>query len=283
MKELKFTKMHWIWNDFIVIEDLYLKENNIILDEKLIQKLCDRHFWIWSDWVIIIEKWIKTKFKYRMFNPDWTEAEMCGNWIRCYMKYLLNNNLYDKKEINIETWAWILNLTIDDNVVTVDMWKPKKIKWLGCENLRLWDKFFIKVDYKNFAFIPISMWNPHAVIFTKYSNDEHFDIIKYWKAIEENTDIFPQKTNVEFVDVISDVEISMRVWERWAWETLACWTWACASVVAWILDWSLEKNKFVKVNLIWWILEVMWSWNENDHVIMKWVAETVFKWVYFIK
>lgn len=283
MKKLKFTKMHWAWNDFIVIENSYLEENNIILDAKLVQNLCDRHFWVWSDWIVIIGAWIKTEFSYRMFNPDWTEAEMCGNGIRCYMKYLLDNNLYENNEVDIETGAWIISLSLQDNTIVVDMWKPKKIKWLGIKNVRLWDKFFIKVDYKNIAFIPVSMWNPHAVIFTRYSHDDSFDIVKYWKSIEENTSIFPQKTNVEFVEIISGTEIKMRVWERWAWETLACWTWACAWVVAWILDWNLEKNKFIKVNLIWWVLEVKWSGNENDHVIIKWPAETVFEWVYFIK
>jgi diaminopimelate epimerase len=199
------------------------------------------------------------------------------------MKYLLDNNLYENNEVDIETGAWIISLSLQDNTIVVDMWKPKKIKWLGIKNVRLWDKFFIKVDYKNIAFIPVSMWNPHAVIFTRYSHDDSFDIVKYWKSIEENTSIFPQKTNVEFVEIISGTEIKMRVWERWAWETLACWTWACAWVVAWILDWNLEKNKFIKVNLIWWVLEVKWSGNENDHVIIKWPAETVFEWVYFIK
>jgi len=126
--------MHGIWNDFIVIEDKYLKENNIELNEKLVQKICHRNFGVWSDGIVIIEKWIDTEFKYRMYNPDWSEAEMCGNGIRCYMKYLVDHELSRKKKIDVETWVWILNLDIDWNNVTVDMWKPSDIKDLKIVN-----------------------------------------------------------------------------------------------------------------------------------------------------
>jgi len=283
MKELKFTKMHWIWNDFIMLNQTDLDNNGIKLETELVQKLCHRNFWIWSDGIVIITKWSETDFRYIMYNPDWTIAEMCGNWIRCYMKYLIDNNLSTQTQIDVETWAWILNLDINEDIVTVDMWTPKKIEELNFETNEFWNSFSIQAEDREFQFTPVSMWNPHAVIFLDKWELENFQLEKYWKSVERNTGVFPNKTNAEFIEIISDNEINMRVWERWAGETLACWTWACASVVSWILVWLLNKNEFIKVNLAWWILEVKWSWNNNDSVIMKWPAETSFEWIYYIK
>lgn len=286
MKKLHFIKMQWTWNDFILLEEKDLNNSKIILTSDLVKKMCDRHFWIWSDWVLVISSWKKVDHKYLMYNPDGTKAEMCWNGIRCYMKYLFDRWITNgNNKIDVETWAWILNLQIDKNVVTVDMWKPWKIKHLVYKSKTLWDRFPLKIDEEEFIFTPISMWNPHAVIFCKESNAlcellEKLDIEKYWKKIENNTDIFPDKTNVEFVKIISDEEILMRVWERGSGETLACWTWACAAVVAWVLLWKLKKNEFIKVRLFWWILFVKWSWNEKDSVIMKWEASEVYEWYY---
>ncbi len=214
-----------------------------------------------------------------MYNPDWSQAEMCGNWIRCYMKYLLDNNLTDKTNVDVETWVGILNLDIDWDTVTVDMWTPKLIFELALWHQKIWDTFRIEAEDRKFEFIPVSMWNPHAVIFLD-ENINDFDLNRYWKSIESNTEIFPKKVNAEFVNKVSDKEINMRVFERWAWETLACWTWACACIVAWIASWKLLKNEFIRVNLKWWILDIKWSWDMNDSVTMKWKAETVFIWEY---
>ena len=112
-KKIKFTKMHWIWNDFIIINNSELLEKNIKLDKDLVQKMCDRNFGIWSDWIVIITEWKETKFKYHMYNPDGSEAEMCGNGIRCYMKYLIDEKLTSSTNVNVETGAGILNLDID--------------------------------------------------------------------------------------------------------------------------------------------------------------------------
>jgi diaminopimelate epimerase len=278
MQTIKFTKMHWIWNDFIVINSSELKQKNIELTKDLVQKMCDRNFGIWSDWIVIITDWEKTKFKYHMYNPDWTEAEMCGNWIRCYMKYLLDEKLTDSKNVDVETGAWILNLDIDEkNIVTVDMWKP----YLKHKDFPV-NKWILISEDREFEYFAVSMWNPHCVIFLD-ENIWEFDLNKYWAPIEKNTKIFPNKVNVEFVRKVSETELDFRVYERWAGETLACWTWACASVVAWISKWLLEKNKFIKVNLQGWNLFIKWSGDKNDSVIMKWEAETVFEGEYFIK
>jgi len=146
-----------------------------------------------------------------MYNPDWSRAEMCGKGIRCYMKYLQDNKLTDKNILDVETDIWLLNLKYENNLVTVSMWTPKIIKDLNYETHKLWDFFLIKSDDRTLKFTPISMWNPHAVIYLRKNKVKDFDICKYWKIIENNTSIFPNKTNVEFLDVVSDIEVNMRV------------------------------------------------------------------------
>ena len=272
--------MHGIWNDFIILDKQELKEKDIKLNEKFVKKICDRNFWIWSDWIVIVSKW--KKLKYEMYNPDGSIAEMCWNWIRCYMKYLIDKKIISENFAKVETWIWDLDLEFDWNEILVDMWRPSEILELIAENEDFWWKNKIISWWKDFDFIWISMWNPHAVIFLENWELKNFDLNRFWKEIESNTKIFPKKTNVEFLNFISDKEINMRVFERWAWETLACWTWSCASVVAWILDWKLQKNNFIKVNLLWWILNIKWSWNKNDSVFMRWKAEKVFDWKYII-
>jgi len=280
MKKIKFTKMHWIGNDFIVINSSELKEKNIELTSDLVQKMCDRNFGIWSDWIVIITDWEQTEFKYHMYNPDGSEAEMCGNWIRCYMKYLIDEKLTASKNVDVETGAGILNLDIDDeNIVTVDMWSPKSPHLTSPLEER--DSTIIS-ENREFEYFSVSMWNPHCVIFLE-ENVWDFDLNKFGSPIESNIEIFPNKVNVEFVRKISDIELDFRVYERWAWETLACWTGACASVVAWISKWLLKKDIFIKVNLQGGNLFIKWSGKEIDSVIMKWEAETVFEGEYIIK
>ena len=145
MKQLPFIKMHWIWNDFILLNQSDLEKNSVKLTENIVKKMCHRNFWIGSDGIVIIDKWEKTEFKYIMYNPDWTKAEMCGNGIRCYMKYLLDNNLTTKTNIDVETWAGILNLDIENDIVTVDMWTPKIIQELTLWQKKLWDNFKYKI------------------------------------------------------------------------------------------------------------------------------------------
>ena len=285
MKKLYFVKMQWTGNDFILINNNDLDSAEIVLTKNLIKKMCSKHFWIWADWIIIISKWNRIPFKFSFYNSDWTQAEIWGNAIRCYIKYLVDKWLITDKNLKVDTKIWILNFSIDDNIVTVEMWKPSKIKNLAYKSKHIWDRFPMKIDNDEFIFTPISMWNPHAVIFCKDSNVlcellESINFQKYWKLIENHTDIFPDKTNVEFVKILSDRKILMRAWERWSWETLACWTCACAAVVAGILAWKIKKDEFIQVVLPGWILDVKWSWNLNDSVILKWEANEVFEWYY---
>ena len=202
------------------------------------------------------------------------------------MKYLFDKGDLNKSDVSIATWIWDLNLSIDNNIVTVDIWAPSKIKKLLYHTKKLWDRFPIKAENAEFIFTPISIWNPHAVIFLKdikivWVTIKNIGLKKYAPLIENNQNIFSEKTNVEFAYIKNSREIYMRIWERWIWETLGCWTWACAAVVAWILCGRLEKNKFIKVILKWGVLDVKWSWNEKDWVIMKWKSEMISEWVYY--
>lgn len=288
MKKLFFVKMQWTWNDFILINEDDIKNLQINLTKELIENMCSRHFWIWADWVLLIS--LKNKKNIcQMYNPDWSRAELCWNSLRCFMQYIISREKLSKNInlINIKTDIWILKISTKWWLIIAYMWKPTKIKNLVYKSKNLWDKFPLKIYDEEFIFIPISIWNPHAVIFLKsnnilYNKFEIWDINMYWKKIENHTDIFPNKTNVEFIKIISRKEVSLRIWERWVWETLSCWTCACAVVVAWILSNKLDKNCFIKINMLWWILEVKWSWKLNDSVILKWDAKEVFEWYYII-
>lgn len=283
MKNLNFTKMQWIWNDFVIIKNIELEEKGIELTTNFIKRICNRNFWIGSDWLIVVGKWIKTEFKFTMYNSDWTEAEISWNGMGCYIKYLNDKKLTKKLIINVETLSNILKLELYEDVFIVTIWIPKIISEFTYRTKSLWDSFLMKIDERVFKFTPISMWNPHCVIFLKNWELVNFELEKYGKHIENNIEIFPNKTNVEFMEIISNLEINIKTWWRWIWEALASWSWACASVVAWILAWKLEKDEFIKVNLSGGILEIKWSWNKKDSVIMKWKAETTFEGVYFIK
>jgi diaminopimelate epimerase len=283
MKKLPFVKMHGTGNDFVVLYEKDVEELNINLTESFIQKICNRNFWIGSDGLLVVASSKKADFRYDMYNPDGSRAEMCGNGIRCYMKYLLENRLTQKTKINVETLAWILEVVFEDNLFTVNMGSPTKIKDIAFKNKILWDRFFLKSEGRDFLFTPVSMGNPHAVIFLQNEALSSFDVEKYGMPIERNIEIFPQRTNVEFIDVVSEKEISMRVWERGAGETLSCWTWACASVVAGILAWFLNKWEFIKVNIRGGTLFVKWNGEEKDSVIMQGWAEVTFEGFYYVK
>ena len=263
---IKFTKMHGLGNDYVYIDAI---NQNIGNRSELAKKLSDRHFGIGSDGLILICKSDIADFKMQMFNGDGTEAEMCGNGIRCVGKFVYEKGLTTKTDLEIETLAGIkqLELIIKDNKVEkvkVDMGIPildtDKIPVIAedFQNLNL------KVLDKNFVFTCVSMGNPHAI--AVISDDINtFDVAKYGSIIE-NMECFPNRTNVEFIKVINKKNIEMRVWERGSGETLACGTGACASVVACILNGYTNR----KVNV-----EIEWDIN-NNHIYMTGSATTVF-------
>ncbi len=275
---IKFTKMHGLGNDYVYIDAINQKIEN---KSELAKYISDRHFGVGSDGLILICKSKIADFKMQMFNSDGSEAEMCGNGIRCVGKFVYDKGLTKKTKLKIETLSGIklLDLIVENDEVIkvkVDMGEPilehKKIPVICEDNIK--NNLNLKVLDKNFSFTCVSMGNPHAVTFI---NDEvkNFDVQKYGKIIE-NLDAFPQRTNVEFINIVDKNNVSMRVWERGAGETLACGTGACASVVASVINEYTSRKVFV--HLLGGILEIEWS-DENNHVYMTGPAVTVFEGV----
>ena len=271
---IKFTKMHGLGNDYVYIDSI----NQTIENESSLAKfVSNRHFGIGSDGLILICKSDIADFKMRMFNSDGSEAEMCGNGIRCVGKFIYDKGLTDKTIVKIETLAGIKTLVLntkDGKVETarVDMGEPileaEKIPVISKEqpvkNLEL------EAENKKFKFTCVSMGNPHAI--TIVENTKEFDVEKYGKILEVDK-AFPKKANIEFAQIIDKENIKMRVWERGAGETLACGTGACATAVACNLN-GLTGRK-VNIELLGGTLNI--EWNEKDnHVYMTGPAVTVF-------
>ena len=272
---IKFTKMHGLGNDYVYMNAIH---QHIEDESTLAQFVSNRHFGIGSDGLILICKSEKADFKMRMFNSDGSEAEMCGNGIRCVGKFVYDKGLTQKTEVTIETLAGIKTVQLNVKngkveTVKVDMGEPilepKEIPVISEEkpvkNLKL------KAEDKEFVFTCVSMGNPHAI--TIVDNTKEFDVEKYGKVLEVDK-AFPNKTNVEFIEIVDKNNIKMRVWERGAGETLACGTGACASVVACVLNNLTERN--VNVELLGGKLEIEWNKNDN-HVYMTGPAVTVFE------
>ena len=272
---IKFTKMQGLGNDYVYIDAINQNIENV---SSLAKFVSNRHFGIGSDGLILICKSSIADFKMRMFNSDGSEAEMCGNGIRCVGKFVYDKGLTQKTTLTIETLAGIKTLKLNTKegkveTIKVDMGEPilepEKIpvlfKQTPVKNLLL------KADDKQFKFTCVSMGNPHAI--TEVENTEEFDVEKYGKILEVDK-VFPNKTNVEFIQILDKEHIKMRVWERGAGETLACGTGACATVVASYLN---EKtNRKVEVELLGGKLYIEWN-EKNNHVYMTGPAVTVFE------
>ena len=271
---MKFTKMHGCGNDYVYVN---LFEEKLDDPARVSIYVSDRHFGIGSDGLILICKSEIADFKMRMFNSDGSEAEMCGNGIRCVGKFVYDKGLTNKTTVKIETLAGIKTLilnTKDGKVGTarVDMGEPileaEKIPVISTEkpvkNLEL------EAENKKFKFTCVSMGNPHAI--TIVENTKEFDVEKYGKVLEIDK-AFPKKANIEFAQIIDRQNINMRVWERGAGETLACGTGACATAVACNLNGLTDRK--VNIELLGGTLNI--EWNETDnHVYMTGPAVTVF-------
>lgn len=257
-----FTKMHGIGNDYVYVNCL---KNSIKNPEIFAKFASDRNFGIGSDGVILIDKSNKCDLKMRIFNYDGTEAEMCGNGIRCVGKYAYEKGLVKKDVMTIETLAGvkIVKLNIKNGYVidvTVNMGTPI-----------LEGKRKLKIQNKLFNITCVSMGNPHAVIFV--DNVDNIDISKYGMLISENS-MFPNRTNVEFVEIVDKNTLKVRVYERGAGETLACGTGACASIVAANEEGYVTKN--VEIILKGGVLKVEWNKSENN-VYMRGPATIVYE------
>lgn len=277
---INFTKMQGLGNDFICTEFENAKQYNLKIFSKFV---CDRHFGIGADGLILFGKSKTADFKMRIFNNDGTEAEMCGNGIRCLAKHLYEKEYTDKQEMTIETLAGIktVKLIVENNkimTVRINMGKPQTVVgklpiYLPQSNYNMNNmcKVMFRVSDKELEGIFLSVGNPHTVI--KVRNVKAIPITKYGKIIE-NYKFFPQKTNVEFVEIIDEKNIKVRVWERGVGETLACGTGAVASVYA--LYKEKEISNDVKVDLDGGSLRIYIN-SQNEEAFLEGPAINVFE------
>ncbi|MDI6800843.1 MAG: diaminopimelate epimerase [Thermodesulfovibrionales bacterium] len=280
--EIRFTKMHGLGNDFIVIdtrvEGAGLRSQKL---EELSKKLCHRRFGIGADQMLLLYPSETADFRMRIFNADGSEVEMCGNGIRCFAKYIWDRKLSDKDVLMIETIAGIIKpaksrKNSDELLVKVDMgepiFEPEKIPVnISQQSEEKIIDYPLKINDREFKITCVSMGNPHAVIFL---NDDisGFSVSDYGQVIE-NHPIFPKKANVEFVNVNNRNEVSMRVWERGSGETMACGTGASAAGVAAMLKGLTEKKVTVHLSGG----DLLIEWAEDKHVYMTGPAVETFE------
>lgn len=282
MNTIKITKMQGLGNDFVIVDYDQWEKSGLSMPE-LAKKICNRNFGIGADGLIIpnlspkpqliIERSgfepsaFAPEIGWYFYNSDGSTAQMCGNGIRCFAKYLKDKKLVNSNKFGVETLAGIITPEIlEDGNVKVNMSKPRG----KCSKEKL------TIGDREFEINIVSMGNPHCVIFI--DNDEDLlELAKTYGPKIEKHELFPEKTNVEFVKVRSHNEIDLRVWERGCGITLACGTGACAAVVAGILN-NLTENK-VKVNLLGGPLTIEWqgsSQNLEQDVFMSGPAEYSF-------
>lgn len=284
---IKFTKMEGLGNDYVYVDCTEKPDEEIDYISKLACKISNRHFGVGSDGLILICKSNIADFKMQMYNQDGSQAQMCGNGIRCVGKYVYDKGLTNKESITVETLAGIKKLDFDikDNKVenvTVNMGTPiLKENLIPCLADSIVENDINEISHvrlhvldRDFDFTCVSMGNPHAIAIV--DDVDNFDIEKYGRIVECDKH-FPQKTNVEFIEILDKSTIKMRVWERGAGETLACGTGASASVVACILNESIDSNKEIKVRLLGGDLSITW----DDDVYMTGPARIVFDGEYF--
>lgn len=272
---MEFTKMHGLGNDFIVVSGEKQLPDNAA---QLAIELCNRFFGIGADGLVYILPSTKADFMMRIINSDGSEAEQCGNAIRCVAKYVYDRHMIDTTEITIETLgagAQKVELHIENGqvlTVRVDMGEPilKGTKVPTTLDQDTIVNHPIEVDGVMFHFTAVSMGNPHCVIFVENAVD--FDL-QIWGPRLEVHPMFPRKINVEFVTVTSRSHTDMRVWERGAGPTLACGTGACATVVASVLNGFTDRVATVSLKGG----DLLIDWNEVDnHVYMSGPAAEVF-------
>ena len=279
---MHFTKMHGIGNDFVLVNCLGENGPALLAEaEARAVFLCDRKFGVGGDGVIALLPGRDTEFEMRMFNPDGSESEMCGNGIRCFAKFLFDRGLtHGSSDIAVQTGAGLLHLQVTPGpdgkaaTVRVDMGapvlKPSQIPTVLAEGDAPMINVPLEAGDLTLDITAISMGNPHAVTFVEDVRNYPIEIIG---PQVEHHPAFPRRTNTEFIQVVSEREIIFRVWERGAGATLACGTGACAAVVASVLNGKTRRE--VLVHLPGGDLEIEWSEADN-HVCMTGSATEVF-------
>lgn len=269
---LKFTKMHGLGNDFVVVDAVSRK---VFFNKQQIEKLSDRNWGIGFDQLLVVEPPTDPDmdFRYRIYNSDGSEVEHCGNGARCFAKFVLDRELTNKRIINVETKRGAIQLRVlDGGLVTVDMgapsFEPQDLPFTAepCDAL-----YSIMAEDTEYLITPVSVGNPHAVIKVDQLMDD--EVAKVGALIECH-ERFPRKVNVGFMQVVNPDEINLRVYERGVGETQACGTGACAAVVAGIkLGWLSPK---VTAHLRGGDLHIEWQ-GEGSPILMTGPAEKVFE------
>ena len=281
---MKFTKMHGIGNDYVYINCF---EEKIVPEEMIddIIAMSDRHKGIGSDGVIFIMPSEVADARMRMFNADGSEGKMCGNGIRCVGKYVYEHGISHNNPLRIETASGIKTLNLEvvqSNVesVTVDMGIPILDSKLIPVDLDMEQviNYPLVVNNQEYLITCVSMGNPHCVIFTE--GIDYLDLEKIGPLFENNP-VFPERINTEFVEIIDDKTMKMRVWERGSGETLACGTGASASVVAAIYNNVFTRDQEIKVILKGGELYI--TLTSDNHVFMRGSATEVFTGEYKLK
>lgn len=259
---MEFVKMEGCGNDYVYVNGFNTKIDN---PNELSKIVSDRHFGIGSDGLIVINPSEVADFKMSMYNADGSEGKMCGNGIRCVAKYVYDYKMIDKEVITVETLAGIktLKLNVENGkvkTVRVNMGSPiinaKDVPVISDKEKVINEP--VVIDGKEYGITCVSMGNPHAITFV--DDTDSLKIEKIGPGFEKN-EIFPDRVNTEFIQIIDRKTIKMRVWERGSGETLACGTGACASVVACLLN-NLTDNK-VTVKLLGGDLEIKYDTDEN--------------------
>ncbi len=274
--KIKFTKMQAYGNDYVYINAISQKLSKL---DELARFVSDRHFAIGSDGMVLICPSEKGDFRMRMFNPDGTEGEMCGNALRSMSKYVYEHNLTNKTNLIIETLGGMQKVKLfveNGQVVNIEanIGEPRLSTKVIPVNTNL-DEFVeqeVEVLDKTFKISALSWGNPHCVIFV--DDVANFDVHKYGNAIEHKTDLFPNKTNVTFAQVIDRKYIKMREWERGTGETIGCGTGCCTAAVFAAITGRCDRD--VTVEQIGGNLEVNWDEVTNT-VFMKGPSHTVFE------
>lgn len=271
---MDFVKMHGLGNDFIIVQAA--SWNDAGKYQRQAKFLCDRNFGIGADGLVVTGKDEEMDIYMRIFNPDGSEPEMCGNAIRCVARYAYENRIVNKTSIAVRTLAGprypeVLLVNGQFNAVRVDMGEPVLLPDLipmksAAANVDV----PLKITGQEFVITAVSMGNPHCIVFVP---DIESVPLTVWGPQIETHELFPAKTNVEFVQVLGENEIAMRVWERGAGVTLACGTGACATLVAAVLNQKTFRQAII--HLLGGDLQIEWN-AENNHVYMTGPGEEVF-------
>ncbi len=275
---MRFSKWHGLGNDFVIIDGFEESINDLRLAEFAV-KVCNRHFGVGADGVALILPSAIADFRMRLINSDGSEAEMCGNVIRCVARYMVDKGSITHSKMSVETLAGIIKpevMTNTPDTVRVDMGEPRlsrgTIPMIGNPNEQA-IAVPLQIDDQVFMITAVSMGNPHCIIFV--DDLAKVKLEEIGPRVEKHG-FFPKKTNVEFVQIIDRANVRMRVWERGAGTTLACGTGASATLVATVLNNKTDRQ----ANIVLDGGTLMIEWAGDNHVYMTGPVARVFNGEY---